>query len=176
MCIRDSLYSNPIVLDDRTLNRIIRLNLNASYMQSKQDLDGEKVLTETAASGLLNLSVDFTNTEDRITGASDVLLNADFLYERDFRNGASLVSSLSANYFSDKLYALGVLGKGNIVDKGLVTLNFVSKLQLNELVGLSVSAKNLLNPSYQRIQDIQNVTVLEFQKGRRFSLGVNLTF
>ena len=44
-------------MDDRTLNRIIRLNLNASYMQSKQDLDGEKVLTETAASGLLNLSV-----------------------------------------------------------------------------------------------------------------------
>ena len=87
-----------------------------------------------------------------------------------------MVSSLSANYFSDKLYALGVLGKGNIVDKGLVTLNFVSKLQLNELVGLSVSAKNLLNPSYQRIQDIQNVTVLEFKKGRRFSLGVNLTF
>ena len=38
------LYSNPIVLDDRTLNRIIRLNLNASYMQSKQDLDSEKVL------------------------------------------------------------------------------------------------------------------------------------
>ena len=170
------LYSNPIVLDDRTLNRVFRLNLNASYMQSKQDLDGEKVLTETAASGLLNLSVDFTNTEDRITGASDVLLNADFLYERDFRNGASLVSSLSANYFSDKLYALGVLGKGNIVDKGLITLNFVSKLQLNELVGLSVSAKNLLNPSYQRIQDIQNVTVLEFNKGRSLSLGVNLTF
>lgn len=170
------LYSNPMVLDDRTLNRVFRLNLNASYMQSKQDLDGEKVLNETAASGLLNLSVDFTNTEDRITGASDVLLNADFLYERDFRNGASLVSSLSVNYFSDNLYALGVLGKGNIVDKGLVTLNFVSKLQLNELVGLSMSAKNLLNPSYQRIQDIQNVTVLEFKKGRSLSLGVNLTF
>ena len=69
-----------------------------------------------------------------------------------------------------------MLGKGNIVDKGLLTLNFVSKLQINELVGLSVSAKNLLNPNYQRIQDIQNVTVLEFKKGRSLSLGVNLTF
>ena len=171
-----NLLDKPTELENQILKNNLRLNLNASYMHTTQDLDGEKVVNETAASGLLNLSVDFTDSESRITGASDVLVNFDLIYERDFLNGKSLISSLSTNYYSDKLFAIGVLGKGNIVEKGVVTLNFVSKIQLNERIGVSVSAKNLLDPYFEQYQDIQDITVLKFKKGRSLSAGINLTF
>lgn len=174
--LRKNLFDKSVDTGSQLLKNTLNIGLNASYMYSKQDLDSEKVQRETEASGLLDLSVTFTNSEERLTGASDVLLNLDATYEKDFTQDRSLLTSMSLNYFSDKLYSIGTQGKGNIVDKGVAHLNMTAKYKLNNLIGLKLSAKNLLNPVYKRFQDTQNVTVLTYQKGRSITLGVDLTF
>ena len=68
-------------------------------MKSNQDLDGDKVVKETNERGF-GISVDFTDTESRISGASDLLLNTDVSYFKDFKNDKSLQTTVAFNYFS----------------------------------------------------------------------------
>lgn len=84
--------------------------------------------------------------------------------------------TLSYNYFSDRIYALGTDGRGNIVEKGIGTLDFILRAKLNKTISFNLKANNLVNPKIERFQEIQTVTVLEFKQGRNFSFGVNYQF
>lgn len=159
------------------LNNINQLSVgfNTSYMYTNQELDKDKVIQETTAAGY-GISVDFTNTEDHLSGASDLLLNADISFERAFNNNKNIQATIAYNYFSDRIFALGTEGKGNLVDKGLGTLDFILKSNLSHKLGLSFSAKNILNPSIKRIQESQNVIVSSFKKGMNLKLALSYTF
>lgn len=142
---------------------------NASYMQTHQDLDSEKIRRET------NYNTNLTHKTSSFTGASDLLVNADLSYVKNFRNDANLMATIAYSFFSDRLYALGVETKGNLVDKSVGTLDFILKTKINKNLGIDLTLKNILNPAYKRVQEnaAEDITVLSYKRGAFFKLGVN---
>lgn len=146
---------------------------NASYMKTNQELDSEKVREET------NYNISLTNEEDGFTGASDLLLNGDVSFVKEWKDsGASLMTTLAYSYFSDRLYALGTEQKGNLVDKAVGTLDLIIRSKINENLGLNFAAKNLLDPRVERTQEnaTRDVLVLSYKKGVFVSLGLTYQF
>ena len=135
-------------------------------MHSNQDFDRFKVIKET------NLNVNFTNNEGRLTGASDLILNADVTYIKDFSNTANVLATLTYNYFSDRVYAIGSAGKGDLIDEGVGSLDLILKSEISKKIKLGLSLKNLLNPTIRRTQKIQNIEVLSFKNGVNASLSL----
>ncbi|ETN93787.1 TonB-dependent receptor [Zhouia amylolytica] len=162
------IRKNIIKFSDENLNNKLSFGFNASYMYTNQDFDEQKVIDET------NLSVGFSDEEGKLTGASDLLLNGDISYLKDFSEDKNLLATLSYNYFSDRLYAIGTNNRGNLVDKAVGTLDFIVKSQLNKNIGIGFKARNLLNPTVERIQETQDVTVLSYKKG--IDLNLSLTY
>ncbi|SHI46359.1 TonB-dependent receptor [Flavobacterium terrae] len=152
----------------------LSVGLNVSYMKTNQELNGEKVAKETKGT----ISTNLTSKEAGFTGASDLLLNTDVSYNLTGNNDKGLTATLAYNYYSDRLYALGVEQKGNLIDKGMGTLDFILKTKLNQNLGLNLSAKNFLNPEFKRIQENigGSVPVLTYKKGVFFGLSLDYKF
>lgn len=147
--------------------------LNASYMYTTQDLDSKKVENETVYQAI------FTNSKAAFTGASPLLLNTDVSFLKEWNNKDSNISAtLAYSYFSDRLYAIGTNMKGDQVDKAVGTLDFIFKSKINKNLGLGFSAKNLLNPKIDRVQENANgdVTLLTYTKGINLGIGLNYQF
>lgn len=146
----------------------LSLGFNTALMRTTQNLDATKVNSET--NGLYNLDV---KAKSGFTGASDVLVNADISYLKKFTENSSLTATLLYNYYSDKLFAIGVNGLGDQVDKGLGTMDFVLKSKLSKRIGLDLTARNILNPEFQRWQeDATPVKVFTYKRGANFSLSL----
>ncbi len=145
--------------------------LNVSYLYTNQDLNSQKVVEENPGT-----NVDFTNADSRLSGASDLLINSDLSFNKEFKNDKSLTATLAGGYFSDRIYALGVTGKGDLVDSEVITVDFILKFNLSKNIGIGFSAKNLTDPTIERKQDIQNVVVDSYKKGRNFSLSMKYSF
>ena len=145
--------------------------LNVSYLFTNQDLDTEKVINENPG-----ISVAFTNQDSRLTGASDLLVNSDISFNKEFKNDKTLTATIAGGYFSDRIYALGVTGKGDLVDSEVITLDFILKYNISKNIGFGFSAKNLTDPTIERTQDIQNVVVDSYKKGRNFSISMKYSF
>lgn len=144
---------------------------NVAYMQTDQDLSAEKVREET----LYNLNL--THDRSSFTGASDFLVNADISYTKKWNNESDIMATVLYNYFSDRIYALGTETKGNQIDQGVGTLDLILKYKVNRHFGIDLGARNLLDPTYKRIQDNANapVTILSYKRGTRFSLSLKYT-
>ncbi|MCA6422111.1 MAG: TonB-dependent receptor [Flavobacterium sp.] len=151
----------------------ISSGLNVSYLYTSQDLDAEKIQRET------NYNVAFTDTNSAFTGASDLLINADVTYFKEWNDkNTSLTSTLAFTYFSDRINAIGTNGNGNLVDKAVGTLDLINRLKINKNLGLSLIARNLLDPTIERTQENSNgdVKMLSYKKGINFSLNLNYQF
>src|SRR5690606_14179906 len=150
------------------------LGANASYAHTNQELNGEKIFEDT--NGFLN--ANFTDEEAKFQGASDLLVNGDISFTKDWQRGGSLMMTLAYNYFSDRIYAIGTDNRGNIVEKGIGTLDFILRSKINENIGVNFNARNLLNPSFERIQENadQDISVQHYKRGINFSIGVNYQF
>jgi hypothetical protein len=147
--------------------------INASYLYSNQELNSAKVIKET------DYNVSFTEKESKLTGASDFLLNADISFLSEWNNKESnLTSTLAFTQFSDRVYSIGTNSRGNQVDKAFGSLDFITKVKLNKNLGLGFVAKNLLNPTINRVQENNSgdVNVLSYKKGATVSLGINYQF
>lgn len=145
-------------------SKSLSFGLNASYLYSRQDLTNE--------------STNFTINEDELQGASPFLLNTDLTFNLE-KNRYDLLSSIVLNYFSDRIYSLGVQQQGNIVETGVPTLDYISKLNLDEHFGINFKARNLLDPSFELTQkDISGNTniINTYKRGSSFSLGFTYTF
>lgn len=148
----------------------LSLGVNGALMRTNQRLDAEKVAKET------NLLLNLTNTESRFTGASDLLINADLTYQsQDFLN-RDLMVALIYSYTSDYIYSLGVEGRGNLVNKGIGTVDAVMKFNLFRNVVLDLGLKNITNPTYKRVQQQggKDIPVMQFNKGRFYSIGITI--
>jgi len=148
--------------------------LNISYMKTDQEIDSEKIKRET------NNLITTNLTDDRssFTGASDLLLNADISYIKDWDNDKNLMATLAYAHYSDRLYALGVENKGNLVDKGMGTLDLILKSKLNKNIGVDFSARNILNPEFRRVQENASgdIDAINYKRGVYISLGATYTF
>jgi hypothetical protein len=145
--------------------------INVSYLFTNQDLDTQKVIVENPG-----ISVAFTNQESRLSGASDLLINTDLSLNKEFKNDKSLTATLAGGYFSDRIYALGVTGKGDLVDSEVITVDFILKFNLSKNIGFGFSARNLTDPTIERTQDIQDIVVDSYKKGRNFSVSMKYSF
>lgn len=143
---------------------------NASYMYNNQDFDSQKVNDET------DLNVFFTETEGNLTGASDLLLNSDVSYFKTFSNKRDLLATVTYNYFSDRVYAIGTNARGSIVDKAVGTLDFILKSNVSENIALGLSVKNILDPKVERVQETQDVIVETYKKGMNVKFSFTYKF
>ena len=161
--------------DDDEFDHKISGGLNISLLQTVQDLDTQKVTDET------DYSANFTFDSSKLTGASDFLLNADVSYVKEFDTDKSIQGTVAYSYFSDQLNTIGTLNKGNVIDKSYGTLDFVVKSTMKQF-SFGLSAKNLLNPTISRIQEVYNtpgtqeVVLDAFKKGVNLSLSIGYKF
>lgn len=169
--IEAEIRKNIFELDELKNNRL-SFGLNISLMQTEQELNSKKVQEETI------YNVNLTDSKADFTGASNLLLNTDLTYNRDLKGEGNLMATLTYSYYSDRLYALGIEEKGNLVDKGMGALDFILKTKLTKNIGLNFNAKNILNPRFNRVQENNggDITVLSYKKGTNFSLGINYNF
>ncbi len=181
---RKVLMSRESEYADFTNKQKLTAGVNLAYMKTKQTLSGDKVFQESG------LSFDPTYSSTGITGASDLVANADISFYKDFKEHRNILLTLVGNYFSDRIFALGNFGKGNIVEKGVPTLDFVARAQFTKQLSVGISAKNLLNPSIERFQEavdgdvnpirdrIQETatTVLSFKRGYDLKISLNYIF
>jgi outer membrane receptor protein involved in Fe transport len=157
---------------ERNANKL-SAGLNASYMYTHQELDSEKVQAEN------NYNAEFTHSSGQFTGASPLLLNADFTFIKEWNDKKSSVSTtLAYTYFSDRVFSIGTARRGNLVDKAVGTLDFIVKSKLNTALGLDFGIRNILNPSIDRVQENRggDVMVLSYTRGINVGLGVNYQF
>ena len=161
--------------EDDEYSHKITGGLNLSMIQTNQDLDAQKVTNET------DYSANFTFDSSKLTGASDFLINVDVSYLKEFDEDKSIQATIAYNYFSDQLNTIGTLNKGNVIDKSYSTLDFVLKSKLKQFT-FGVSAKNILDPTISRIQEvydtpgINSVVLDEFKRGVNLSLSVGYKF
>ena len=145
--------------------------LNASFMQTNQDLDEDKVRNENPG-----ISADFTDKEQRLTGASDWLANADITYFKEFKENLNVQATVTFNYASDRIYALGTNNRGNLVDSQTNSLDFIFKSTISKNLEVGFSVKNILNPTIERIQETQNVVVNSYSRGVNSGLSLSYKF
>lgn len=140
------LEGRKTLFEDAEENKVLSAGLNVTYTSTRQDLK--------TVSGTFN--TNFNRDSDELQGASPILINADLSYTPTFGNykpQANLVFS----YFSDRIDALGSGQLGNIIEKGVPTLDFVWKNKINDHLELNASIKNILNPTIQRVRENANI-------------------
>ncbi|MCR5860907.1 TonB-dependent receptor [Flavobacterium sp. J372] len=140
--------------------------LNFTVMYSQQELDSDKVASDAQGT----LSVNFNEDKDALQGASPLIVNADLTYK--VNNGfVKPTISLVGNYFHDRIYSLGSFGRGNIVEKGIPILNFVSNTTIGEKFTVGVNIENMLNSRIRRVQENAGGDIDTFN----FRAGVDYT-
>ena len=146
---------------------------NISALYSRQDLDNDKATKETKG----YTTTQFSLTETTLQGASPFVFNVDLTYRSKFKNIESQ-ATIVLNYFHDRLYAIGAQTAGNAYEKGVMTLDFITKHTLNKNWSISANVRNLLNPDIDRYQEFpnQDKVISTFKKGIDASLGVNFNF
>ena len=166
--IRKNIFS----LGTENINKL-STGVNFSYIKTGVKLSN--------ASGQLPL--EFTNEKSELEGASPILANADLSYQYkndNFEMNATLVG----NYFSDRIYSIGVGGANgynDVVENGLATLDFVSSFQFKNHWGIKLKAKNLLDPEYKLTrkpskEGADPVVLRSYKKGIGLSLGLSYQF
>jgi len=166
--IRKNIFS----LGTENLKRL-STGINFSYIKT-----GVKLSNESG-----QLPLEFTNEKSELEGASPILANADLSYQYqkgDFEMNATLVG----NYFSDRIYSIGVGGENgynDVVENGLATLDFISSFRFKDHWGISFKAKNLLDPEYKLTrkpsgEGAEAVVLRSYQKGIGLSLGISYQF
>ncbi|MEP3208241.1 MAG: TonB-dependent receptor [Maribacter sp.] len=149
------------LITDEDEQSVLSTGINATYTYTKQDLK--------ASSGIY--STTFDRDTDQLQGASPLLLNADLSYRPTFGNYKP-VANLVFSYFSDRIDALGSGQLGNIIEKGVPTLDFILKNEISENIELNASFKNLLNPKVERVREVEGADVVLSS----FTRGVNIGF
>jgi outer membrane receptor protein involved in Fe transport len=146
---------------------------NIGVLYSRQDLDNNKATRETKG----YTTTQYSLTETTLQGASPVVFNVDLTYRTKFKKVESQ-ATLVLNYFHDRLYAIGAQTAGNAYEKGVATLDIITRHTLNKNWSVSANVRNLLNPDIDRYQEFpgRDIVISTFKKGIDASLGVNFNF
>ncbi|AOW21011.1 TonB-dependent receptor [Urechidicola croceus] len=162
-------FRKHLLLDEEE-NGKLTLGLNASYMDTEQDL-----YSSIAGS----FSTSFDRTKDDLQGASPFIGNTSLTYKSNLTQNIASTFNVVGNYYSDRIFALGSGQLGNRIEKGYVTLDFVWKNELSENMELNFSAKNILNPDIQVTREVsptEEILLEDYKKGANLSLGFKYKF
>jgi TonB-dependent receptor len=141
---------------------LLSAGFNISYMHTKQDLFNTIQGTYSTA---------FNRQKDELQGASPLLVNADLNFTPNFGEKIKPTINIIANYFSDRIFALGSGQLGNKIEKGFTTLDFVWKNEIGDNTELNFSAKNLLNPQIDIVRELSNKQEVILESYNR---GINI--
>ena len=159
--IRKNLFVRPLSSAANGMNKL-SFGLNGSYIYTNAKMPLATVTTGS-----------------QLEGAAPWIANFD-LSHHFTRDERSFVNTLVLNYVSDKIYTIGTQGYQDIMERGLVTLDFVSQARLNKYLSLNLKARNLLNPSHKLSRKAnesgEKVVLGDYKKGINISLGVSCTF
>ena len=150
--------------DDNTLS----FGFNGALLHSEQkqeDIDSD------------DITIRFTNSKDKLQGASPVLLNSDLTFQTESEK-LNFTSSVIFNFFSERIFAVGVGTNENVVESAITGLDFVNKLKLNKKVGISLSVKNILDPKIELTQEArgEDIVLNSYRRGIDFSAGFSYQF
>jgi hypothetical protein len=69
-------------------------------------------------------------------------------------------------------------GRGNLVDKGYGSLDFIAKSKLGSKLNVSIVIKNILDPKIERVQEntAATINVLSYKKGISAGFSLNYQF
>lgn len=148
-----------------------RLGSNVSYLYSNQQLID--VATD-------DLAFDPNDKESTLEGASTWLVNSDLTFLREGSRGRTFMTSLVLNYFSDRIFSIGApKGNQHIYERGVPTLDLISKFGLTQRLSLSLNVKNLLNPEYRltkKIDSGEKELISSYERGTTTSIGFTYKF
>ncbi|MGB5553046.1 MAG: TonB-dependent receptor [Flavobacteriaceae bacterium] len=180
---------SPITNDEDASTSGYGLNLifNATKMWHSQDL---KEIRDENGNFIRTFRYKGL-TETGLQGASDWILNTSLNFTTAGENAFN--ASLTANYASDKIFALGApeiqsqsetFYNDAIIEKGFVVIDAVLSKELGEHWSLRLMGRNLLNPEIKRTQLVRpsttNIeteeTVRSYTAGSQFSIGLNYKF
>ena len=129
-----------------------------------------------------DLKLKIRDTEVRnspLEGASPFLANMDLSYNHT-KKDKNLIVSIILNYFSDRVHTIGSKGYKDIIEEGVLTLDFAASYKFNRHFSLKTKATNLLDPSYRLSRESsstdENIVLNEFKKGQNISLGISYEF
>lgn len=152
---------------DEDENSIFSTGANVTVMHTKQDLKSSQGF----------ISTTFDRDSDELQGASPLLINADVSYSPTFGTYKP-VANLIVSYFSDRIDALGSGQLGNITEKSVTTLDFVWKNQIGDHLEINASAKNLLDPTIERVRENNggDITISNYKRGVNIGLQLKYNF
>ncbi len=160
-------YRKHLLLDEEE-NGKLTFGFNGTYMHTEQDLYSN-------ISG--TYSTSFNRKTEELQGASPLILNADFSYKPNLFKNVKSTFNLVGNYYSDRISALGSGQLGNIIEKGIASLDFIWKNKIAEKSELNFTAKNLLNPKIQQVRELTNqedIILSSFQRG--INIGIQYKY
>jgi hypothetical protein len=155
-------------------SRKLYASVNFTLMDTKQELNSEKLKEETDGAYTANFNKD----EEDLQGSAPFIANTNLNYKYSWKDGQNSIStSLVYRYESERMFLIGYSSLGNQVDEKLHNLDFVLKSKFNKW-GINFSAKNLLDQDIERFQknESQDWLVKSYKKGIKFSLGLSYTF
>lgn len=155
--------------DSTTINNFfnkVSFNANAAYIYSQ-------VVIDTTIEGA---SIISTNLRRPLQGASPFLVNLDLTYKKRFSENFRGTIAVSYNLFGKRLYAAGAQGIGDSYEMPASNLNLVFKGEFNKRFVLGLTLGNLLNPSYNIIQEgtEQDLIINSYKTG--ITAGLSLTY
>lgn len=140
-----------------------RAGINASYMYTNV------ILPENG--GI------YTDLERALQGASPYLLNCDISYDIEWKEKNRISFFLLYNLQGPRIHAVGIYGMGNVVQKTVHSLDFVTNLEVNNHWTFKIKLNNLLNSKILYVQTIQStqkvVEVEKYKSGMGISLNVS---
>ena len=152
--------------------------MNGTYLNTKMELDSEKVRRENAGIGESQYTADFLKTSDKLQGASEFLANVNLGVEQKWGDKNLMDFVVSYSYISDNIYSIGFQSRGNMVDKAFSTLDATLKFKLGNGIGFSFTGRNLLNPTFTRFQDntVSGQELVSKRYKRGASVGASISY
>ncbi len=145
--------------------------VNATYMDSKAELDTEKVAREN------EVAVNFDVKEDKLQGATDFVANANIGLSHKFGQNSTMDLVVSYSYVGNYIYSISTSLVGNIMQKPINVLDFTAKFNFNSKVDLGITLKNLLNPEMKRVQENEiHSETYNFKRGQIIGMNVAYKF
>lgn len=167
--VEAEIRKNMIVNEDDQPE--LSIGLNATYMHTEQDLYSDIVGS--------NFNVSFIKDKEELQGASPLIVNADINYSPKSFENYEPIATLAFSYFSDRIDALGSGQLGNVIEKGIPTLDFILKNKIGEKFEINLAAKNLLDPNikYVRETNTQGDIIVTSPNGKdvsNYKKGMNI--
>ena len=178
-------FRKNILLDEED-DALLSIGGNFAYNNTNQDLKA----VQTSEGFTFGTSFG-DRTESELQGASEFIMNADVNYSPTFGNYKPKLTT-TFSYFSDRIFALGSGDLGNMIEKGVPSLNFVWRNAFGEHFEANLSVGNILNPDVTLVREgtgaassvllepfglvnaAGDVTLLEFKRG--VNVGISLKY